>query len=118
MTCLIACVSSGKGTWGHVQRLINEQEWEKVFLITDEFGKENFECEKQAECILIDSKKFLPELTENIRKALDGKIKDTEVAVNFISGNGKEHMALLSALLKLGLGIRLMALTTEGVKEV
>ena len=41
-----------------------------------------------------------------------------ETAVNLISGDGKEHMALLSALLKLGVGIRLIALTKEGVKEV
>ena len=46
------------------------------------------------------------------------KIKDSEVAVNFVSGTGKEHMALLSALLKLGIGIRLLALTKEGVTEI
>ena len=37
---------------------------------------------------------------------------------NFVSGMGKEHMALISALLKLGVGIRLMALTKNGIEEV
>jgi len=38
--------------------------------------------------------------------------------VNIVSGDGKEHMALISALLKLGLGIRFVALTKEGIKEI
>ena len=41
-----------------------------------------------------------------------------EVGLNFISGTGKEHMALLSAVLKLGIGIRFFALTKDGVKEI
>ena len=41
---------------------------------------------------------------------LNGKIKDLEVAVNIVSGTGKEHMALLAAILKLGVGVRLVAL--------
>ena len=118
MTSLIACLGSGKGTWTHVDRLIDEQEWGNVFLITNEFGKENFKPKKPVEYILINSNRFLNELVEDIRKQLENKITDTEVALNFISGSGKEHMALLSAVLKLGLGIRLVALTPSGVKEV
>ena len=118
MTSLIACISAGKGTWAHVARLIEEHEWDSIFLITNDFGKKNFKPTKKAEFIVIDSTTFLPELTEELRSKLAGKITDTEVALNFVSGNGKEHMALLSAVLKLGLGIRLTALTTEGVKEL
>ena len=118
MTSLIACLSSGKGTWSHVNEIINKQEWDQIFLITDDFGVQNFKPEKKVNYILIDEKKFLPEMTEDIRKQLQGKIKDLEIAVNLVSGNGKEHMAMLSAILKLGLGIRLVALTTEGVKEI
>ena len=36
MTDLIACLSSGKGTWGHVNRLISDGEWGKIFLITND----------------------------------------------------------------------------------
>jgi len=118
MASLIACLSSGKGTWAHVDRLINEQQWEKIFLVTNNFGIENFKPKKPVEFVVIDENKFLPEITEEIRKQLKDKINDTEVALNFISGNGKEHMALLSAVLKLGLGIRLIALTPEGIKEI
>ena len=118
MTDLIACLSTGKGTWAHVFRLIEEHEWDNIFLITNEFGKEKFQPKKQVEYILINSNRFLPELTEDIKSQLKEKINPTDVAVNLISGSGKEHMAILSALLKLGLGIRLIALTTNGVKEV
>ena len=117
MVELVACLSTGKGTLAHVNGVINGQEWDSIFLIADEFAKD-FKSEKNAELILIDSNKFLTEIVDEIRNKLKDKIKGTEVALNLISGSGKEHMAVLSALLKLGLGIRLVALTKEGVKEV
>ena len=118
MTDLIACLSTGKGTWGHVSKLVEEQEWDNIFLITNEFGKENFQPKKQVEYILVNANRFLPDLIEDIISQLKEKVNATDVAVNLISGSGKEHMAIISALLKLGLGIRLMALTVNGVKEV
>jgi len=119
MTSLITVLSSGKGTWGHVAQVIAKQNWDKIFLITNEFGKENFKVkEKPVEYIVIDSNKFLSQLVKDIQTQIKGKIADTEVALNFISGTGKEHMAVLSALLKLGLGIRLVTLTPKGIEEI
>ena len=117
MTSLIACLSTGKGTWGHVSRIIEDEKWEKVFLITNEFGKENFQQTKNTELIIIDSNKGLRELQKDIIEQLKDKVEG-EIALNIVSGTGKEHMALLSALLKLGLGIRLIALTKDGVEEI
>ncbi len=117
MVDLVACLSTGKGTWLQVAGLIKHQEWENIFLVTNEFGKEKFSSDKKVEMILIDSNKKLTELVEDIKKSLDGKLSG-DVAVNFISGTGKEHMAVMSALLKLGAGIRLIALTGDGIKEV
>ena len=117
MTSLIACLSTGKGTWGHVSRIIEDEKWDKVFLITNEFGKENFQQTKNTELIIIDSNKGLKELQKDIVDQLKDKVEG-EVALNIVSGTGKEHMALLSALLKLGLGIRLIALTKDGVEEI
>ena len=118
MTELIACLSSGKGTWGHVSRIIQDLEWEKIILITNQFGKDNFKNEKNADLILIDENMPLTELIALLEKELKNKIKGLEVAVNLISGSGKEHMALLGALIKIGVGIRFVALTADGVKEV
>lgn len=117
MTVLVACLGEGKGTWGHVARVIDAQKWDSVFLITNDFGKEKFDNTRNAELIVVAEGKGIKELTEDIRSALDGKLVG-DVAVNFVSGAGKEHMALLSALLKLGAGIRLVALTKDGLEEI
>ncbi|MBR9699630.1 hypothetical protein GOV09_04195 [Candidatus Woesearchaeota archaeon] len=116
MTDLIAFIGSGKGTIAHVLKVIEGDEWEKVYILTSEEFKK--EVPEGVEMILIDNKKTVSEMTEDIKNALTGKVKIMESAVNIISGEGKEHMALLSALLKLGCGIRFVALTKEGVKEV
>lgn len=118
MTDLVACLSSGEKSWAHIARLVKEQEWSKVFLVTDDFCRKNFKEGKDAEFVIVDFQKPVSELIEEIRQGLKGKITDLEVALNLVSGTGKEHMAILSALLKLGVGIRLMAVTKEGVKEL
>lgn len=118
MTELIACLGAEKATQEHVKRLIQQQDWEKIILITNDIGKENFKADKPVEFMVINKERFLPELVEEIKTKLKDKITGTEVGINIISGSGKEHMALLSALLKLGLAIRFVALTTNGVKEV
>ncbi|MBI2672115.1 hypothetical protein HYX16_04230 [Candidatus Woesearchaeota archaeon] len=118
MTELVACLSTGKGTWGHVNRLLEDESWEKVILITNEYGKENFKKNEKSEFLVINPNQGLRELRDEIHNKLKDQIKGTEVAINFISGSGKEHMALIGALLKLGVGIRLTALTKEGIEEI
>lgn len=118
MTDLIACLSSGEKSRAHVERLVKEQDWNSIFLITTDFGRKNFKADKKVEFVVVDFQKPVFQLIEDIRKGLQGKINDFEVALNLVSGNGKEHMAILSALLKLGIGIRLMAVTKDGVREL
>lgn len=115
---LVACVSTGKGTWGHVGRLIGDGEWDNIFLITNEFGKENFSHEKKFEMVVVNDRTGFEELRGAMIDGMKGKLKGTEVAVNLVSGSGKEHMCLVSALLKLGVGVRFFALTADGVKEL
>jgi len=123
MTELIACLSSGEATRKHVAKLIDGETWDRVFLITNKTNMAEFSdsIEKNKlniEFIVVDNEQFLPELIEEIRDILKDKIIGTEVALNLISGTGKDNMAILSALLKLGFGIRLVALTKDGVREV
>jgi hypothetical protein len=116
---LVAMLSTGKGTWGHVARLIKDGTWEKVYLITNDFGKENFTPVPNSEFIVFNNRQGIQEMRDSMQAALKDKFgADTEVAINVVSGDGKEHMALVSALLKCGVGIKLMALTNEGVKEI
>ena len=118
MTELVACLSSGKGTWGHVARLIKEGKWDKTFILTNEFGRQNFKAEANVEVLLIDEEKGIKELRDDIYNFLKDKIKGFEVGVNIISGSGKEHLALMSALLKMGVGMRFVALTKDGAEEI
>ena len=112
MPTLLACLSSGKGTWSEVLKIVNAKEWNKIFLITNEFGRENFQNNRPSiELIVIDT--FNPDsstMAKAIIKQLQGKISDFEIALNFTSGTGKEHMALLEAVLQLGLNFRLITL--------
>ena len=118
MTELIACLSTGKGTWGHVSRLMEDPRWSRIILITNEYGKENFKSNDKTVLIPVNANSGLKELREEIKSKLKEEIKGTEVGVNFISGIGKEHMALMAALIQLGVGVRFVALTKDGVEEI
>lgn len=114
---LIALLSSGKGTWAQVSGLMTHGEWEKIILIGDDFAKD-FKHNKKFEFIKVDLNKRIKDLKDDISKKLKGKINGTEVALSIASGNGKEHMALISSLINLPVGIRLAALTREGVIDL
>jgi len=110
---LVALISSGKGTWGQVAGVINQGEWDSIILIGNDFAKK-FSVEKDFEFIETKSSGIV-DLKEEINKKLKGKIKGTEVALSIASGEGREHMALISALLNLPVGIRFTALTKDGI---
>jgi len=113
----IALLSSGKGTWAQVSGLIKYGEWEKIILLGDDFAKQ-FTTDKPFEFIKVDLNKKLKELKDEFSQKLKGKIDGTEVALSIASGDGKEHMALISALLGLPAGIRFAALTKDGVVDL
>jgi hypothetical protein len=114
---LIALLSSGKGTWAQVSGLIKYGDWEKVIVLGDDFAKQ-FTSEKPLEFIKIDLSKKIRDLKEELQQKLKGKIGGTEVALSIASGDGKEHMALISALINLPVGIRFAALTKDGVVDL
>lgn len=118
MPTLIACLSTGKGTWAEVSKIAQSQEWNKIFLITNQFGKENYKPGKNTELVLVDSFPDTPTtiITDQIKKQLKDKITDFEVALNLASGSGKEHMAILEAVLQLGLNFRLVAVNRNTVE--
>lgn len=107
-------LSSGKGTWAQVSGLIKYGEWDKIILIGNDFAKE-FKSEKEFEFIRINPDNKLVELKNEILGKLKGRINGTEVALSIASGDGKEHMALISAILSLPAGIRFAALTKDGI---
>lgn len=114
---LIALLSSGKGTWGQVAGLITHGDWENIIILGDDFSK-GFKHEKKFEFIKIDLSQRIKELRDDILSKLKGKINGTETALTIASGDGKEHMALISALINLPVGIRFAALTKDGVIDM
>ncbi len=117
MTTLIATLSTGKGTWGHVSKLIGQTDWDKIILITNEFGREKYSNDKEFDLVVIENNKPADELALDLKNALEGKLEG-EVAVNFISGGGNEHMALMSVLMQMGVGFRLVVAGDDSFKEM
>jgi hypothetical protein len=117
---LVALLSAGKGTWGQVAGLIKRQQWDNVILITPSFFKSKvveFDFSRDAEIISVDFDAGIKEAIAELKQKLQGKIRGCEVALSIASGEGKEHMALISALLQLPVGIKFAALTQEGIIE-
>lgn len=113
---LVAFLGQDKQSWGQVQALINKGDWEKIIVINS--TPDSFTANKNIELINIDATKPLTQLKQNLMQGLKGKFTEFEACVSIASGNGKEHMALISALLSLPMGIRLVAYTQKGVEFV
>lgn len=114
---LVAFLGTDKETWGQVTALINRQEWEKIIIVKNK-NAEAFSASKDFELIEINAEKPLLELKKEIMDKLKGRLNEFEAALSIASGNGKEHMALISALLSMPMGIRLVVFTKEGVEFI
>lgn len=112
---LVALLSSGKGTWGQVAGLCKQGEWEKILIVGPSFAKDFQLPGIPFDFIEFDSNKPLVKLKKDLMEKLKPHIKGLEVAASIASGNGKEHMALLSALLSIPVGARFTALTKDGI---
>jgi hypothetical protein len=114
---LVAILSRGEGTWGQVSGLVKKGEWEKIVLLGPNYAS-NFQIEGiPFDFIEYDDNKGLLQLKQFFLEKLKDKFSsfNSEVAVSIASGQGKEHMALLSALLSIPVGVRFTALTKDGV---
>ncbi len=114
---LVAFLGDDSETWGQVTGLVNKGEWEKVILVKTKDAK-SFPKPENGEEITIDSSKPLIALKEDLLKKLKPKLSGLECTLSIASGNGKEHMALISALLSLPVGIRLAVFTKNGVEFI
>lgn len=112
MASLFACLGQGKGTWGHVNRLMAGQTWDRIVLLSSDFGKQNFKAEKECEWILLSNRAGF----EIIKEAVKEKLPDGELAVSLASGSGKEHMAVLVALRETKRDYKIVTLTGDGIK--
>lgn len=112
---LVALLSTGKGSWGQVAGLMQKGEWEKVIIVGVPFSKDFKVPNIPFEFVEFDPEKSLVALKKDLEKKLKEKVEGVEVALSIASGNGKEHMALQSALLSIPVGVRFTALTKDGI---
>ncbi|MFA4907764.1 MAG: hypothetical protein WC602_05830 [archaeon] len=116
MKSFIAILGAGKGSWGHIARLISEQEWKQIFLVSNDWGKEHFDpskvTKKEVEWILMNNRAGFDILKDTIKE----KLPKDELAVSLASGSGKEHMALIAALKEKGSKYEFVTLTGDGTK--
>ena len=115
---LIACVGSDKENWGQITALMHRLECEKIILVMYD-GVSDFPINEK--CLTVRMKIAQPiallkqELLEKLRPLLSS---DFEVAVSLASGSGKEHMALLGALLNIPVGVKLVVYTKDGIQFI
>lgn len=114
---LVAFLGKDKENWGQISALVNKGKWDKVLIVkskeADDFPVEVSSTLKiNVEQPIIELRN---EMLDKLKEKLSGEF---EVALSIASGNGKEHMALISALLSIPVGIRLVAYTKDGVAFV
>ena len=117
MTDILVTLSSGTGREGFVRHLLNH-EWEHVFVVTTAAIAQDFSCNKPCTFIIVDENQKLPHMRSAVQTQM-GHVNGVEIALNLSAGTGKMAMASLSAIMRAGLGLRLVSYTKEdGVQEV
>ena len=112
---LVAFIGEDKENWGQITALLNRMEYEKAIIVKS--STEEFAVNDKCRILQVDSKKPLIELKDNIQSKLKPLLSgDFEVALSLASGSGKEHMAIVSALLNVPVGIRLVVYTKDGIQ--
>ena len=110
---LVALISTGKGSWGLINSLINKEEWDKIILVGEEYAKK-FSPNKKSEFVVINFNQDVEKVKKEIMEKLRSKLQGIEVALCIDSGSGKEHIALISALINIPVGIKFVTLTETG----
>ncbi len=123
MTTLIASLGSGKGTWANLFKLMKAVEWEKIILVgspffTKSFNDKNPSNEKVLVLTVDPDKEDYDEIINKLSGVLSKEVEGVEVALNLLSGTGKEHMILIASVLKAGFGIRLVDFENGKMKEL
>ena len=114
---LVAFLGKDKESWGQISALINKGKWDRIVIVKSKEAEE-FPVDVN-ETIKINTEQPIVLLKEEMMSKLKDKLAgDFEVALSIASGTGKDHMAIISALLSIPVGIRLVAYTKDGIEFV
>jgi len=113
---LVAFVGEDKENLGQISALLNRFEYELALIVKD---RKTARLVSNGKCKFIDVDasgdllSLKKDIQEKLKKELSGEV---EVALSIASGTGKEHMALISALLSIPVGIKFVVFTKKGVE--
>ena len=113
---LVAFLGADKENWGQITALVKREKCDKVILVKNKSAEEF--PDSGSESIKVNSDAPLLDLKNEIMQKIKSRLGGFEVALSLASGSGKEHMALISALLSIPVGIRLVVFTKKGVEFV
>ncbi len=112
----VAFLGNDKENWGQVKALMTKLDYERAILIKNK-ETDKFPANAKTHILNVDSAKSLIDLKSDILKQLRPKLSgEFDIALSIASGTGKEHMAVISALLAIPVGIRLVVYTKGGVE--
>jgi len=113
---LVILLSEKEENLPQLNGLVQSGEWDKIIILSS--NNKTIPTSKSNETIQINTNQPLLQLREEITSKLKGKIKGLEVSISIASGTGKEHMALISALMNLPVGVKFVVYTSKGVVEL
>ena len=123
MSYLVACLEPQKDGWSNIISLVSSRVFDNIYLLTDTDRDKSFIANipesVKVSIIIVNLNQPVEDLTEEIIKMLRNafgrdKMMDLDIAINISSGNGKEHAALISAIMKLGYGLRFVDIDKDG----
>jgi hypothetical protein len=109
MGTLVTILGTGKGTWVEVHSLLQLNAFDNVILFIDEWAAKEYKNEFKTTVVPMPETgldQLVDFMKQHIKK--EQHAAEFDIAINIASGTGKQHAALLSALLQLGYGIRLV----------
>ena len=115
MKTFLGVLSTGKGTWGQVAHIVDQSDYDQVYLVSNEWAKDKFTCTKKVNWIIIDPRKGFSEIFEDIEKEWPKDL--SEVDLNIHSGSGKEHSAILALLQQKKIKYKIVTINSEGIKR-
>lgn len=115
---LVIFLSDEKESLGQISALLNRFEYEKAIIVKDKKTEKQFNDDKIV-FVEVDCASDLFSLKSEMQQKLKRELaSEFEVALSIAAGKGKEHMALISALLAIPVGVKFIVYTKNGVEFV
>lgn len=121
MGTLLTILGTGKGTWHEVHGILNLKAFDSVLVFIDAWAAQNYRNEHNVTLSPMpdnaESSALVDLFKERIKQHLSAQgSAEFDIALNIASGTGKQHAALISAVLQLGYGVRFVSYENNELK--